>query len=103
MTFLGGYRVNVRPDVMTDGSRCYMAEHPDLPGCIAYGRTIREARASLALAQAAYLQNLRDRGIGLPEPSAGTQYEWSQADPNHSEAPWEADGTPMSPVPATTP
>jgi len=42
------YPVVVYPDICTDGAFCYVAEHPDLPGCAAHGDTIQEAKSRLA-------------------------------------------------------
>ena len=63
------YPVAIRPDTLTDGAFCYIAEHPDLPGCSAHGYTLSEAQANLAHAREAYLRHLRATGRPVPPPS----------------------------------
>lgn len=64
------YPVFVMPDARTDGSFCYVAYHPDLPGCVGYGDGIMEAKVSLANARGAYLKHLIARSEVPPVPSA---------------------------------
>lgn len=72
------YPMVVYPDTCTDGVFCYVAEHPDLPGCAAHGTSITEARERLAGAREAYLAQLKAEGRPIPEPnsSAPTLLEW---------------------------
>ena len=78
------YPVVVSPDTCTDGSFCYVAGHPDLPGCAAHGRTIAEARERLADARTAYLKHLQATGQPVPPPnkSQPSVIEWDAADAN---------------------
>lgn len=64
----GTYPVVIHPDRYPDGSRCWVASHPDLPGCMADGDTVEEARRLLDLARLAYLAYLNgaDRDAPLP-------------------------------------
>jgi predicted RNase H-like HicB family nuclease len=76
----------VRPDAFTDGSFCYVAEHPDLPGCVAYGRTLTEAADNLELARAAYLTQLISEGASIPMPASNrADVEW-QVEKGHPTA-----------------
>jgi predicted RNase H-like HicB family nuclease len=78
------YPMVVYPDVCTDGSFCYVAEHPDLPGCAAHGNTLTEAKERLVRAREAYIAQLRSEGLPLPQPNAAspTMIEWeSEAAP----------------------
>lgn len=54
---------------MTDGRPCYVAEYPELPGCVGYGDTEEAARASLEEAKTAYLDALGRAGGTAPSPS----------------------------------
>src|SRR5215211_256844 len=51
-----------------DGERWYMAEYPDLPGCVSDGATPDEALQNLEEARDLYIQSLLDEGIDVPEP-----------------------------------
>jgi predicted RNase H-like HicB family nuclease len=66
------YPIVVRPDLDTNGERCWVAEHPDLPGCAAHGTgqfPISEAKALLSRARIAYIQYLLDHDLTVPMPS----------------------------------
>ena len=60
------YAVVVREDEATDGSRIFLAEVPDLPGCMAHGETPEEAHQNLQEAIELYLQTLDDAGVERP-------------------------------------
>lgn len=70
------YPIRVGPDRYTDGERCYVAAHPDLPGCVGYGSTVQEAKNKLRKAREAYFRSLQARGEEPPEPSDETSVEW---------------------------
>ncbi|MDP2627309.1 MAG: type II toxin-antitoxin system HicB family antitoxin [Candidatus Rokubacteria bacterium] len=61
------YRAVIFPEVQPDGTTIYMAECPDLPGCMSHGVTVEEARQSLEDAKNEYLAALQDRGIEIPD------------------------------------
>ncbi len=75
------YPMVVYPDLCTDGTFCYVAEHPDLPGCAAHGETITEAKERLAKAREAYLAHLTAEGIPFPRPNtrSPSAIEWETA------------------------
>ena len=52
------------------GERNCSAYAPDLPGCIATGRTIEETKRSMTEAIEAHLQFIREIGDPIPEPIA---------------------------------
>ena len=62
------YRVEIRPEAAPDGSIVYMAEIPDLPGCMSHGRTIDEARQNLEDAKREYMAALQERNLPVPAP-----------------------------------
>jgi len=47
----------------------YGAYAPDLPGCVATGRTLEEARDRMAKALEMHLTAMRQDGNPIPEPS----------------------------------
>jgi predicted RNase H-like HicB family nuclease len=52
----------------------YGAYVPDLPGCVAVGKTLNETERMIREAVEFHLQGLREDGIAVPEPSAVAQY-----------------------------
>jgi predicted RNase H-like HicB family nuclease len=83
------YPIQIRPDVMTDGSSCFVAEHPDLPGCVAYAETAEEAEFLLADAREAYLDSLRLTGESVPPPSrAPSRVEFAATVPTRAPSRW---------------
>lgn len=64
------YAENVYPSTYTDGRPCYVAEIPDLPGCVGYGDTADDAAASLSQARKAYIAHHHERNIPVPPPSS---------------------------------
>ncbi len=64
------YRVALRYD--PDGY--WVAEHPELPGCIADGETTADALASLDIARDLWIESRRATGLPVPEPGEEAQY-----------------------------
>lgn len=62
------YSTMVVPDQTTDGKSCYLASHPELPGCMSHGRTTEEAVSNLEDAKRLYIQTLLAKGKELPLP-----------------------------------
>ncbi|MGQ0562471.1 MAG: type II toxin-antitoxin system HicB family antitoxin [Gemmatimonadota bacterium] len=56
------------PDDCVDGTGCYVARIPELPGCESHGSTPEEAIANLREAQELYLQEMLERGLEPPLP-----------------------------------
>jgi predicted RNase H-like HicB family nuclease len=52
----------------------FAAYSPDLPGCIATGRTKEETVANMREAIAFHLQGLREDGQPIPPPSSTAEY-----------------------------
>ncbi len=50
----------------------YSAYVPDLPGCVATGKTQEEAAQRIREAIAFHLEGMKEVGIPLPEPQAST-------------------------------
>ena len=64
------YPVEIRPELAADGGVVYMANIPELPGCMSHGPSIEEARQILEDAKREYLAALEERGLPIPPPSA---------------------------------
>ncbi len=50
----------------------YSAYCPDLPGCIATGKTVEETVDRMKEAIEFHLEGLKKEGLGIPKPSATT-------------------------------
>lgn len=69
------YLTIIVPDECTDGTLCYRAEHPQLPGCMSHGSTKEEAIANLAEAKHLYIETLIEKKLDVPvpvQPTGGT-------------------------------
>ncbi len=53
--------------VITSGPRNYSAYVPDLPGCVATGRTLEEVRSNIRSALDMHVRAMIDDGDALPE------------------------------------
>jgi predicted RNase H-like HicB family nuclease len=47
---------------------------PDLPGCVATGKTIDELRERMSEANELHLQGMREDGLPIPEPTSLADY-----------------------------
>jgi predicted RNase H-like HicB family nuclease len=52
----------------------YSAYSPDIPGCIATGKTRQEVEKNIKEAISFHLEGLEKDGLPLPEPAAFTDY-----------------------------
>ena len=66
------YAIEVVPDTTTDGGLCYLAKHPELPGCMAHGDSEEEALHNLEDARRLYISTLLKRGLKIPKPKSMT-------------------------------
>ena len=62
------YATNVVPEQCTDGSLCYRAYHPELPGCMSHGTTPEEAIDNLSEARRLYIETLLEKALSVPTP-----------------------------------
>jgi predicted RNase H-like HicB family nuclease len=74
------YLTVVVPDECTDGSVCFRAEHPQLPGCMSHGATREEAIMNLAEAKRLYIETLLDKGLDVPIPAQPTGGTYSSSE-----------------------
>lgn len=59
--------------IIEAGERNYSAYAPDVPGCIATGKTRDETIANMRSAIEQHLEVMRELGITLPEPTTSVQ------------------------------
>ncbi|HLH03110.1 MAG TPA: type II toxin-antitoxin system HicB family antitoxin [Bryobacteraceae bacterium] len=52
----------------------YGAYVPDLPGCVAVGRSKAEVQSLIAEAIALHIESLREHGNPVPQPSSAVEY-----------------------------
>ena len=52
----------------------FAAYVPDLPGCIATGKTIEETEQQIREAIDLHLRGMREDGLPIPEPSSSVDY-----------------------------
>ena len=61
--------MNKFPVLFEKSNAGYGAYAPDLPGCVATGRTLEETRGRMAKAMEMHLSAMRKDGDSIPEPS----------------------------------
>ncbi len=52
----------------------YSAYSPDIPGCIATGKTRDQANKNIREAIGFHIEGLKEDGVAIPEPSSFTEY-----------------------------
>jgi predicted RNase H-like HicB family nuclease len=55
--------------IIERGEQNYSAYFPDLPGCVATGKTREELKQRMREALELHLRGMREDGLPLPEPS----------------------------------
>jgi len=60
--------------IIEPGERNYSAYLPDLPGCIATGKTIDELKQRMSEAVELHLEGMREDGLPIPEPTSLADY-----------------------------
>jgi predicted RNase H-like HicB family nuclease len=55
--------------IIEKSERNYSAYFPDLPGCIATGKTLDEVKQRMREALELHLRGMREDGLPIPEPS----------------------------------
>jgi antitoxin HicB len=74
---LDSYRVTVR-QLSTDEGGGFVAEYPDIPGCMSDGETIEEAIANGREALRDCIEVFRQSGRQVPKPSVVEPAQWRQ-------------------------
>lgn len=65
---------NYRVSLYFDPEGYWVAEHPELPGCIADGETAPEALSSLDITRELWMESRLATGLEIPEPQEEPQY-----------------------------
>jgi predicted RNase H-like HicB family nuclease len=60
--------------IIEQGERNYSACLPDLPGCIATGKTLDEVRQNMSEAVDLHLEGMREDGLPIPQPTSLADY-----------------------------
>lgn len=60
--------------VIEKGPKSYGAFVPDLPGCVAVGRTSREVRRLIREAIELHVLDMKEQGQRIPNPTAKPEY-----------------------------
>ncbi|HLL73368.1 MAG TPA: type II toxin-antitoxin system HicB family antitoxin [Pyrinomonadaceae bacterium] len=60
--------------IIERGERNYSAYLPDMPGCIATGKTVEEVKRRMREAVELHLRGLREDGLPVPEPTSMADY-----------------------------
>ena len=60
--------------IIETGKRNYSAYLPDLPGCVATGKTIDEVRQRMREAIELHLAGMREDGLPIPQPTSLADY-----------------------------
>lgn len=60
--------------IIEPGERNYSAYVPDLPACIATGKTIDELKKRMSEAVELHLRGMREDGLPIPEPASLAEY-----------------------------
>jgi predicted RNase H-like HicB family nuclease len=67
--------LNVRYAVIIEkGEKNYSGYLPDLPGCVATGKTVEEVKERMSRAVDLHLRGLREDGLPVPEPRSLADY-----------------------------
>lgn len=60
--------------VIEKATHNYAAYVPDLPGCVATGKTIEETETQIQEAIKFHLHGMREDGLSIPKPSSKIKY-----------------------------
>ncbi|MBN1429713.1 MAG: type II toxin-antitoxin system HicB family antitoxin [Anaerolineae bacterium] len=60
--------------IIEKGERNYSAYLPDLPGCIATGKSLDEVKQRMGKAVELHLRGMREDGLPIPEPTSLVEY-----------------------------
>jgi predicted RNase H-like HicB family nuclease len=60
--------------VIEKGPASFGAYVPDLPGCVAVGKTAVEAKQRITEAIPVHLEGMREDGLPIPEPATECEY-----------------------------
>lgn len=64
------YTLSVFEDILSNGTKIYMAKNPELKGCMAQGVSFEEAIKNLEEARLDYIYDSLEDGVPVPFPAA---------------------------------
>lgn len=64
-----GYAIRISEDTLSTGERVFLAEYPDLPGCMTQGNTLDEALDDLKQLTIDFIYYLMEDGLEVPDPA----------------------------------
>jgi predicted RNase H-like HicB family nuclease len=62
------------PVIIEKAKRNYSAYCPDLPGCVATGKTVKETLENIRSAVEFHLEGLKREGLLIPKPRTNVEY-----------------------------
>ncbi len=71
---MGGKKVFKYLVIIEKADGNFSAYSPDLPGCVATGKTIKETHTRMRDAIQFHIEGLNREGLAIPEPSAQIKY-----------------------------
>ena len=75
------YTFEVVVDTTTEEEQIYVAANPELPGCMAQGKTEELALANLSEARIDYIASLLEDGLTVPSPNISASRTAGGAEP----------------------
>lgn len=60
--------------IIEPGERNFSAYLPDLPGCVATGKSLEEVRQRMREAMELHLEGMREDGLPIPPPTSLVEY-----------------------------
>ena len=60
--------------VIEEAENNYAAYVPDLPGCVATGKTMQEVEEQIREAIDLHLRGMREDGLSIPKPTSRVEY-----------------------------
>jgi predicted RNase H-like HicB family nuclease len=60
--------------IIEKGERNYSAYLPDLPGCIATGKSLEKVKQRMSEAVELHLRGMREDGLPIPKPTSLAEY-----------------------------
>ena len=83
----GSYAIELLQETLPDGKLVFVAQHPDLLGCLATGDTAEQAVQALHIVRAKYIAHYLAHGLPLPNsaPTESDNYVHSRTSDRRAE------------------
>jgi len=76
-----GYATIISNDTLSSGETIYLAEHPELVGCLAQGHSVEDALQNLQMITVDFIYYLLEDGLDVPDPAASETVTGSSSVP----------------------